>query len=212
MSWQRRTAASLSGLLLLLAGCEGDRLGRPTGDTADFQPCEDIYDEALQITDFQAVCTAEDRLRLRVTTKGWTSDAVVFSQATGVAGPQLADEHDVATVRFGVCQDFDELERTLVTEADPANWEPNVSSPLSCSPDDDASHADPDVMTYVIRVYDLEGNLADCVAVGHDPAGLLDGSQVGTYTPTHPEEWKGCRQGFEDPGDAGTKGKKKGSK
>lgn len=209
MSWHRRTLPALP-CLLLLAACEGDRRGVPTGDTSmndEFAACESVYEGPVVIDEVRVVCTAEDRLRFFVSTIGWTSDATVFSQATGTAGKQLADEHDVATFKHGACRDWDRLEQKLTTGVKVSAWEPNVSSPLSCSPGDDASHANPAVMTYVVRAYDLDGNLADCMALGHDPEGLLDGTHTGTYTPTHPEELKLCAKGLKGTDSKGEKKK-----
>ena len=46
---------------------------------------------------------------------------------------------------------------------------------LRCDPGQDYD-ADPPVLTHMFRIYDLDGTMADCVAAGHDPQGLIEGA------------------------------------
>ncbi len=51
------------------------------------------------------------------------------------------------------------------------------------------------MMTFVVRVYEIDGSFADCATWGHDPASVIDGS----YAPaaddngvTDPSELTSC--------------------
>ena len=186
-----------------LGGCVGDRLGGPTGETGfDFDnasPCRRVYDGRIRIQEATVTCVTDQQVRFFVDVRGWTSGAIVFSQETGTAGTQWADEHDLDTFRFGACQDFDHLERELATGLNENAWVPNLSTAFSCEQEDDDSwvhHGDPDVdgvMSYVVRAYAPDGSLADCLAFGHDPEGLLAGTYTRATEPTRPEELEGCR-------------------
>ena len=53
---------------------------------------------------------------------------------------------------------------------------------------------DETTLTYAVRIYDVDGNFADCIAFGHEPSTVSGG----TYTtiggnPSAPAELEGCR-------------------
>ena len=52
------------------------------------------------------------------------------------------------------------------------------------------------VMTYVYRVYDSDGQLADCLAQGHDPEIVIDDLMDRRSDPSRPNELTDCRQEF----------------
>ena len=119
-------------------------------------------------------CTVGDVVRFEVQTVGWTSGGRFFSQETGVAGTaavQWSEEHDVASYEFDNLGAWDHLDRELVTGQGPKTWSVNQSTVFTCADHFEATG----VMSYATVVYDLDGNMADCLAFGHDPQGMIDG-------------------------------------
>ena len=194
-----RLLAPSSILLIAVVGCNGDRLGGPTGETGFEAPtCRMVYEGPVQIEEASVTCLSDNRVRFFVETRGWTSSVTVFSQETGNPGTQWADQHDLTTFKFGQCQDFDQLQQELVTGVDQSVWEPNVSTRFSCEQSDDKSfvhHGDPEdggIMTYLVRAYATDGTLADCMVFGHDPVALVEGTADRVVDPERPEELENC--------------------
>lgn len=167
---------------LALVACSGDDTSKTTGgtgttDTTDTQTdCADVggfYDGPVTVQEVSVGCDANDVVRFYARTEGWTGDGWVFSQETANPTPNWSDTHDMASYQFDACGYEDELERSLETGAAPATWEMNVSSVFTCAGHYDAANG---VMSYAVGVMDIDGNLADCLAWGQDPDGMIDGS------------------------------------
>ncbi len=105
-------------------------------------------------------CPTVDEVALEVVTAGWTSDGTVYMVETGAPTP-WDEEHDVRSVEFDPCGSFDVLAGAL---------KPGDTSAFTCE-----QHAG-NTLSYAARVYDIDGNFADCVAWGHDPQAIVDGS------------------------------------
>lgn len=183
--------------LLLFNACVGDRLGGPTADTGFERPCSRLYDGPVAIEEALVACE-DSELRYYVRTMGWTSGVTIFAQETAAKGVQWADQHDLTTFKFGVCQDFDMLDLELTTSVGPTEWTPNESTAFSCEVDDDGNyihHGDPKTggnMTYLVRAYAVDGSLASCMVFGHDPKGLLAGTYKRSLEPDRPTDLKSC--------------------
>lgn len=166
-----------------LVACAGDSdtktdSGSPTGiDTTDTETeCAGqggFYDGPITVQEVSVTCDASDNVRFYARTEGWTGDGWVFSQETANPTPNWSDTHDMESYQFDACGYEDELERTLATGAAVAAWEMNVSTVFTCAAHFDAANG---VMSYAVGVKDLDGNLADCLAWGQDPDGMIDGS------------------------------------
>ena len=199
-----RTVGPLLFAVTLTAGCTGDRLGGPTGDTGfDTQACPRPYDGPVRITEARVSCESDDTVRFYARTQGWTSEVTLFAQETGVDGAQRAEQHELVSFKFGACEDFDLLENQVTTGS--PMWEPNITSEFSCEQNDDGSYVnfgDPEtggVMSYIMRAYTVDGEFASCLAFGHDPQGLLDGDyddrRAGGVGPDRPDELSSCTIG-----------------
>jgi len=119
------------------------------------------------------VCDA-DRALLSADLFGWTDHAVLFFQETGaLPGPQWSEEHPLESSTRDNCGFDERREQELsplgaFTDA----WTPGVSSVFPC-----ASHlSNPLMMTVAIYVEDVDDGAGDCLAFGHDPAGLVAGT------------------------------------
>ena len=76
----------------------------------------------------------------------------------------------------------------ITTGVSPIDWSEGVSTVFPCG-----FYDDPAVMSYVVRAYDLNGELADCVAWGDDPDGMIDGVYFNINIPVDESEIFGCR-------------------
>lgn len=195
--------------LLIATSCVGDRLAGPTADTGFDQPCRRVYQGPVEIEEASVTCPSDEEVRFFVQTRGWTSGVTVFSQETGSKGVQWADQHDLETFKFGVCQDFDMLEQELRTGLPRTpgkgeeQWVANESTAFSCAQTDEGEFINHGgekggVMTYLVRAYAVDGSLASCMVFGHDPDGLLDETYTRVADPERPEELKDCIKGVYD--------------
>lgn len=158
----------------LATACAGGGGATDTGtvDTG-VEGCADFYDGPVTIDRVSVKCNG-DQVTFQAETTGWADGGWVFSQETGNKEPQWSDEHDLESVDFDRCGQWDHLERTIrdgSTLADPLrDWARNESSVFQCGP----HYGDPKVMTYAFAVKDVNGELASCVVFGDDPRGLVD--------------------------------------
>jgi hypothetical protein len=167
-----------------------------TADTSLPEPdpsvgtCTETYDGPVIVERATVTCDAQERVTYEVVTAGWTRSGRMNAMETANLSP-WDDEHDLVSVAYDPCGSFDELQRTLTTGASVATAVEDQSTVFTCDGHFDDTNG---VMTYAARVYDIDGNFADCLAWGHDPvdyaAGLYSGSCI--HCPTDPEELTQC--------------------
>lgn len=153
---------------VVLAACygTGDFAGKASGDTADSVPIE-----FPRVTSYDVECdAANDVARYRAFTSIEPFAGVVFQQDTSSPGPgQLAEEHDLLPNDLG-----DAVERELVPDVQSPTR--NESTAFSCVTDQLTRQ---DRVTFAFGLVDETGALVDCLAGGHDPRGLVDGTYQG---------------------------------
>ena len=148
-----------AGLALVGTACED--IGAGTGDPTT---CETEYTGPIVIQNVDVTCVDTSTVVFEVTTDGAPIDGTVYSEDTRNT-PSHGDEHDLEVATVDACGESTILERTLATGE--LNWEANESTLFSCEPE---THFDSITMTYAFRVYDVDGNLADCLVAGDDVA------------------------------------------
>jgi len=161
------------GLALFAPACGGDKDGG-TGDTATTgtTPGDDDDDTPGPTgIDGYAVSCGGGNVTFSVTTYLTDgSEAIVDVADTANAGGYYEAHSLPPTASAPGATDFG---ATIPADG---TYQNGVSSLFSCDPD---THYEEDpkgkIMTYVVRAYDL-GGLADCFAVGHDPAGMIGGA------------------------------------
>jgi hypothetical protein len=138
--------------------------------------CPDgIYEGPTVIVAAVVYCLG-NTARYGIETDGLTSGGYVFQQETAgqYAGGQWADNHTLVPFDTDPCGYYDKLDRELQdgsTLADPLNdWQSDVSTIFTC----DWHLEDNAYMTFAFAVDDPAGNLASCLAFGHDVQGLID--------------------------------------
>lgn len=148
-------------------------------DTGDFgtltNSCPEIYTGPLAIA--RAAVTCEDNVaRFELDADGLTEEGHVYMQETGgpYQGGQWSENHTLVTYEFDVCGFYDKLERELQdgrTLDNPLDdYETDVSTVFSCE-----MLEDNDYMTFAFAIDDINGQLAGCVAFGHDVQGMKNG-------------------------------------
>lgn len=156
----------------------------PTGGTG---PTEDeFYDGPVYVEYGAARCNADDTaVILDARTRGWAWRAVVDVFGTGTAAPS-DEEHDLFSVGSDPDGYWDELEvGPLVAGSDPEFAVPNLHTTFRCEDVVDR------LLTYAVRVYDLDGALLDCGVWGHDEA-LVRSGAVTTEQVTEPADFSSC--------------------
>lgn len=139
-----------------------------TGDgTAD---CIVFYEGPVLLTHARVTCQDDDLL-LWFQTEGWTSGGRVFVEATERDAPHWAEEHELESTRHDACGAWDEIQADVHAGVRTDQYIPDVTSAFACS--------DPNqnVLTYAAQIDDADGNYADCVVFGADPAALLAGGE-----------------------------------
>ena len=162
----------------------GDTLG--TGDTAV------PYDGPTIIDDWSLTCPDLNNWQLRVETTGRTDGlASVYMMETANAYP-WDEQHDVDSVDFDPLGLWEDHEVLMEDEKRPiSDWVPGQSTVFTCG-----VHDTPNTMTWVIRVYDDTGALADCVVMGEDPTGMINGKYDADMIngPADPREFANCTE------------------
>ncbi|HHO53450.1 MAG TPA: hypothetical protein ENK18_21905 [Deltaproteobacteria bacterium] len=186
----------LFSTLCLAASCEGDLIGK-TGDTGAGN-CPTPFTGPILIVEAGITCDDANTVTFTATTDGLTSGGLIFSQETGNAEPQWADEHDLESIDWDEnCGSYDNLARTLTTGAGVNDWQVNQSTVFRC--DDDGAgnpyHHNADVMSYAFRVYDFDNVMADCIIGGDDPTGMVNGTYNRVNDPVNPGELASCDVG-----------------
>lgn len=121
------------------------------------------------------------------TTFGWLSSAT-FNMWETASTPGWNEEHSMLSVAYAPDGSWDSAARDLVALGDTdgdgysnGSYVPDVSTLFDCD-----VHAVQPVMTYAVRVYDVDGNFADCAIFATDPTGVpdvLSSPSEGWYNP-----------------------------
>lgn len=128
----------------------------------------------LVITYVSVACDASDVVRFYAETNGLTADGVAFAQETGNTPPNWSDSITLESYEFDPDGNWDRLEHTLVTGIDFVDYVPNVNTVFTCPAHFDVANG---VMSYAFGVFDLSGDLADCLMYGDNPGAMQDASQ-----------------------------------
>jgi hypothetical protein len=143
-----------------------------TGDTAD--DCLGGLYEGPTLVDVGSLVCTDSRARLSADLLGWTDQAVVFLQETnaGEGAVQWSEEHPLTTSERDACG-FDEIRSQEISSVGvpPGAYVPGEATVFPCAGWLD----DPGMMTVAVYVEDVDDGAPDCLAFGHDPAGLVAG-------------------------------------
>jgi len=179
--------------LAALTACTGDK-GTDSGDSGP-GVCGDqggMFAGPTTVQYASVACDANNNVRFYVETEGLTSDGVAFAQETANDPTgQWSDSITLESYEWDECGYWDHLEHELATGSDLAGYQQNVNTVFTC-----AAHFDPGnaVMTYAVGVYDLDGNLADCLAWGDDVAGMI-ANTAGTRINEPDWDLSSCEEG-----------------
>ncbi|HHO49383.1 MAG TPA: hypothetical protein ENK18_00565 [Deltaproteobacteria bacterium] len=186
--------------LSLLVACHGTYPDKDDVlDSADEAFCATPYGGPVLIKEAYIRCETPGSVLFRARTDGLTSGGLIFSQETGNSDliAQWSDEHELESVDADPCGRYDELTRSLITGVPAEDWELNVATSFRCdSVGGYPYHHNADVMSYAMRIYDRDGALADCIAGGDDPNGMINGTYNRVNDPVHPEELVMCAIGI----------------
>jgi len=158
----------------LLVGCPEDGKtdsGDTDTDTTDTTGCPTTFSGPVTVQEASASCTG-DVVTIDVLTEGWTSGGTVYQIQSTVDA--WADEHDLESYEYDPCGEYDRLARELATTTTLPTVR-NESTLFAC-----ASYSD-GTMTWAVAVTDLNGDMADCLAWGDDPQGVIDGTRLSTF-------------------------------
>jgi hypothetical protein len=148
-------------VLCALPACEGGVGTDDTGvdDTGDGLPAGPVLIQEIE-ADCDPFEGALGTWTYRVTTDGWTSDGLLnIDQDTQ---PAWSEEHILPSVDFDDNGAWDLLELVLPVVADFSDQEANVNTLFDC--EDNRI----DTMMWLVRVWDQDNNLSDCVVWGDD--------------------------------------------
>lgn len=142
----------------------------------------------LLILSASVSCDLQDQVTFEIETSAEAlGEGMVFTQETGNVEPQWSDEHRLYAVdaapslRYGI---------VLRSGADVGDWAVDDSTVFSCD-----DHFGNNVVSHAFRIYDGSNDLADCLVLGHDPQGLIDGTHDRVDDPVNPNELTMCRVG-----------------
>lgn len=100
-------------------------------------------------------------------TRSWTDgNNLVNAWETGAA-QGWNEEHNLPSIDFDPMGAWDRLERELEWGVGVANFQPDVNTVFTCGVHD----VDP-TMTFAVRVFDVDGNYADCAIFASDSGGV----------------------------------------
>lgn len=177
--------------LLWLWGCQGDPQDPDEIRTAGLldASCAERYAGPIVIDRIRSACDEDSQLWIELETLGWASHAVWTLVGTAAQDP-WSEAHVLQSAGFDPCGAWDVLRLEAVATSSEA-WTPGLQTRFSC----DQLQRTPPVLTRVIRLYALDGSLAECLVGGHDPAGLLAGGYDASLAapPAAPEELDRCR-------------------
>lgn len=193
--------AALFGAASLLAigtACDGGKDGNTDCETGT--DCTTDTDSGLVVDDTD---TTDVGGPPTFDTTAWTSlaDAIMVDAGAGevtiqvrttnwgytpelyIADSRFTKDYDelhtmIETDRSDTSSGFSIFERTLSTGAAFASAEADVNSVFESADFDSTNGADFSVGV-AVAVYDIDGNIADCIVFGYDPQVLLDGDLSG---------------------------------
>lgn len=151
-----------------LAACDGD--GNIDTDTdTDSDTGEEFFDGPTELDTIDAPACEGGEIVIAATTVGWTNgeNLVNIWEQGAPEGNRWHEEHDLPSVQHDPNGAWDELEIRLASGA--GSYERGEASLFSC----DGSTIDHSSV-YAIRVYDADGNLADCAIFADDVPGGVD--------------------------------------
>lgn len=127
------------------------------------------------VTSASVACVA-DVAEVRVETQAWSGGGFFYQIESGVQ-PPWAEEHDLVSFEFDPRGAWDHLKVDLQTGVSLGAVERSVSTLFTC-----ADHYDrAGIMTFAVAATDLYGEVADCLAWGDDPAGVIAGTVLSPY-------------------------------
>lgn len=152
--------------LLGLAACDGDGIIDTDTDT---DTGEDFFDGPTEIDTIDAPACSGGEIVIAASTIGWTNgeNLVNIWEQGAPEGDRWHEEHDLPSVEHDPNGAWDELEVRI--DAGAASYDRGEASLFKCS----GSNVDHSAV-YAIRVYDAEGNLADCAIFADDVPGGVD--------------------------------------
>lgn len=146
---------------------EPNDTGSSTSDSGPYTTETGFYSGPLLLTAVESSCSPNDqKWRVEGETLGWTGRASVHNlwETEGVDG--WNEEHTVISVAFAPDGSSDTLLRELSPGESGDGYDPEISTAFLCG-----AHDEQPVMTFALRVYDLDGNFADCALWATDPLG-----------------------------------------
>ena len=142
---------------------------------------------------YEATCVTPTRYNGALRTIGWTNGVAVLNiwEANAVAG--WSEEHLLLATAYGPNSAWEVLEVTLEQTTPGGPLEPGQTV-FSCAEGAAGGFLDDTLLTYAVRIYDVDGALADCVAFGFNPSAVAAGTLPnGGGDPSEPTELVGCR-------------------
>ena len=137
-------------------------------------------------------------------TNGWVGRARlnIWQVLEGRRDQGWNEEHTLDTVEYDPACGWDHLERTLAQGATEYTYTPDQNTYFICDPDPNPPDNPDDrpSLTYALRLYDQNLNLADCVVWGanieevlNDPSGIGVGDVPNVNPVTDSAQITGCR-------------------
>ena len=165
-------------------GTDGDTDEDTALDTADTDDTGDAFFDGppeFQDGTWDATCGGTSVLTVSAATDGWVygpggagTEAILnifetrFTVDWDEEHPLHEDAHAADGTWTDLIDDLDEGETT-------SGWVPGESTHFTCVAADTDKN-----LTYAARVYDIDGNISDCVAWGHDPVGVISDTVSGS--------------------------------
>jgi hypothetical protein len=179
------------GFAMALTGCGGDKVGDSGPiDTGSESGGGGAVAGDLLIAEVNATCTGSDWRYSAEVLNGWTGDATVnaWEVLNGAAG--YDEEHSLASYDYDPDGTWDKIERVLGT----GEYVPDSSTLFACGIHDLGATPFNEAMVFAYRIYDTDGNLADCVMIGSRAGDVLgDHGDVTSYnTVSNPSELDDC--------------------
>lgn len=166
MGYRVRVVAAAVGLVGLIA-CDGGK-GPTLVDTGDSDtpPGTPTPQAPPLITDVSGTCVGSVAdVSVRTQNLAYGGTLFVFDTSSN---PAYDEEAPLVHVQHDPGGAWDEWGLRLLTGAAPDTWEPGQTTVFLCD-----SWA---LLTLVVEVRDLQGDVADCAVFGHNPAEILDGT------------------------------------
>jgi len=132
---------------------------------ADADTDTDPMSGRVQITDVDVRCEG-DTWVIESRTDGWTGHAIINLWETAIVYG-WDEEHTVPSVDYDPGGSWDRQEQRLQDDSTAGTFEPDRNTVFTCGLHDVEPR-----MTYMLRVYDTDDALADCLIWSTDPDGV----------------------------------------